>query len=85
MLHTQRTAAYDAKNRYSLPATLPLAYSAFAAAVRAAQTPAEEIYKQVGARIEELALIDAEKAAKVRELADAAKKSRPSSCVSTTS
>jgi hypothetical protein len=33
ILHTQRTAAWDAKNRYSLPETLPLDYGEFTAAV----------------------------------------------------
>lgn len=36
VLHTQRMAAWDAKNRYDLPETLPLDWSAFADAVRAA-------------------------------------------------
>lgn len=35
LLHTQRTAAYDAKNRYELPARMPLDYSVFAEAVAA--------------------------------------------------
>lgn len=35
IIHTQRTAAWDAKNRYSLPATIPLHYEDFAAAVKA--------------------------------------------------
>ncbi len=38
LLYTQRTAAYDAGNRYGLPPVLPLDYSAFAEAV-AAGTP----------------------------------------------
>jgi hypothetical protein len=33
VLHTVRTAAYDAKNRYDLPTTLPLDWTAFAKAV----------------------------------------------------
>jgi hypothetical protein len=35
IIHTERTAAYDAKNRYDLPSELPLDWEAFAAAVRA--------------------------------------------------
>ena len=38
ILQTQRTAAFDAKNRYDLPETLPLDYQAFADAVAAHQT-----------------------------------------------
>lgn len=40
IVHTQRTAAFDAKNRYDLPQTLPLDWSAFAAAVKA-KAPAD--------------------------------------------
>lgn len=35
VVRTQRTAAYDAKNRYDLPATLPLEWADFEAAVKA--------------------------------------------------
>jgi hypothetical protein len=35
VIHTQRTAAWDAKNRYDLPETLPLEWQAFADAVAA--------------------------------------------------
>ena len=37
LLHTQWTAAYDAKNRYSLPETLPLDWAEFYNAVHAGQ------------------------------------------------
>lgn len=37
VIHTQRTAAWDAKNRYGLPQTLPLDWDAYAAAVIANQ------------------------------------------------
>jgi hypothetical protein len=37
ILHTQRRAAFDAKNRYELPETLPLDWDAFAEAVAAHQ------------------------------------------------
>lgn len=40
VIHTQRTAAWDAKNRYDLPETLPLEWQAFADAVKR-QAPAE--------------------------------------------
>lgn len=42
VIHTQWTAAYDAKNRYSLPETMPLDWEEFEAAVRSA-TPADAI------------------------------------------
>jgi len=35
VIHTQRTAAWDSKNRYDLPDTLPLDWNAFAEAVAA--------------------------------------------------
>jgi len=35
LLYTQRAAAYDAKNRYSLPESLPLSWQDFSAAVEA--------------------------------------------------
>lgn len=37
LLYTQRTAAYDAKDRYSLPETIPLSWAAFEAGAKAAQ------------------------------------------------
>jgi hypothetical protein len=37
IIHTERRAAYDAKNRYSLPAELPLSWADFWAAVQAGQ------------------------------------------------
>lgn len=40
VIHTQRTAAFDAKNRFDLPPTLPLDWTAFAEAV-AAHAPAD--------------------------------------------
>jgi hypothetical protein len=40
VLYTSRTAAYDAKNRYSLPETLPLSWTDFVGAV-ANQQPAD--------------------------------------------
>lgn len=40
IIHTERTAAYDAKNRQGLPAQLPLSWEAFAAAANAGESPA---------------------------------------------
>jgi len=37
LLHTERTAAYDAKDRYGLPTTLPLSWDEFAKAAEAGQ------------------------------------------------
>lgn len=42
VLHTVRTAAYDAKNRYDLPEVMPLDYGAFAEAVKA-HAPADPL------------------------------------------
>ncbi len=38
VMHTERTAAYDAKNRYELPETLPLDWQALAEAMQRRQT-----------------------------------------------
>jgi hypothetical protein len=63
VLHTQRRAAFDAKNRYDLPETLPLDWEAFAEAV-AAHRPADP--NQLKARISTLLeLADAETRTKV--------------------
>jgi hypothetical protein len=51
LLHTTWTAAYDAKNRFDLPETLPLDWEDFEAAVRA-HTPADPT--RLLAEIEEL-------------------------------
>lgn len=61
IVHTLRTAAYDAKSRYALPETLPLDYDEYAAAVAAGQP---ESAADVRARI----------AAKLPQLTDAAKR-----------
>jgi hypothetical protein len=45
VIHTQWTAAYDAKNRFSLPETLPLAWDEFEAAVRAHQPASADALK----------------------------------------
>lgn len=49
-IHTERRAAFDAKNRYSLPEQMPLAWDDFDAAVRAGQVaPAGALIEQVRA------------------------------------
>lgn len=71
VVHTQRTAAWDAKNRYDLPETLPLEWQAFADAVRA-QEPADPA--KLLARIEKLLARtnDAELKAKVTAAVESA-------------
>jgi len=66
VIHTTRTAAYDAKNRYDLPDTMPLDWNAFAEAVKSA-APADA--KTLLARIEKLleAVTDEALKATVRE------------------
>lgn len=62
--HTERRAAFDAKNRYGLPASLPLEWAAFAEAVEAG-APADPA--ALAARIEAaLVSAPAELAAKAR-------------------
>ncbi len=64
VVHTQRTAAWDAKNRYDLPPTIPLDFSAFADAVKAqAPLDPEKLYERIDAL---LSSADAELEAKVR-------------------
>lgn len=46
IVHTTREAAFDAKNRHSLPATLPLSYEAFAEALTAGQPADAEQLRQ---------------------------------------
>lgn len=71
LIHTQRTAAFDAKNRYGLPESMPLSWSEFFAAV-SAQRPAdpavllEEIRRKAqkaGGELEKKAHIGIERAA----------------------
>lgn len=53
IVHTRRTAAWDAKNRYSLPETLALSWDDVMAAVRARQVAApEEIRAAIEAALE---------------------------------
>lgn len=62
VLHTERCASHDAKNRFDMPETLPLDWEAFAEAV-AAHRPADPAVLK--ARIEEL-LVHADESTKVR-------------------
>jgi hypothetical protein len=57
VIHTERTAAWDAKNRYALPTELPLNYADYAAA-RAACRPADpaELLAEAKQLIADLAL-----------------------------
>lgn len=66
IIHTQRTAAWDAKNRHDLPETLPLDYHEFAAAV-AAHRPQDpgKLRERIAAMLE--AVDDADLRAKVEE------------------
>ncbi len=64
LIYTQRRAAYDAKNRYDLPESLPLAWSDFATAVEshkpadpaALKSEIERKVKQVGGEVEKTGL-----------------------------
>lgn len=73
VLHTERTAAWDAKNRYALPAELPLNYADYVAA-RAAGSPADpdELWAEGGALIASLSL-DQKTTKQTREWLDAAR------------
>lgn len=63
VVHTARTAAWDAKNRYSLPPTLPLSYADYAEARAAGlQVNEEELIAESLALINQMGL--GEKAAK---------------------
>jgi hypothetical protein len=65
IIHTERTAAWDAKNRYDLPAELPLDWDAFASAVHAHQpAPAGSIEAAIAGLLEGM---PADVAKKVRE------------------
>lgn len=71
--YTQRTAAYDAKTRYPLPAELPLSYADYAAA-RAAAQPArpEALRSEALALLDELAPDEAKRAQIVMAITAAA-------------
>lgn len=70
VIHTSRTAAFDAKNRHNLPNTLPLSWDDFEAAAKA-DKPADP--KELRAAIESLLEdADAELVAKARALLEKA-------------
>lgn len=46
LVHTERTAAYDAKNRYNLPATLPLSWADFDSACIASDAMKPEALRE---------------------------------------
>lgn len=55
VIHTERTAAFDAKNRYSLPATLPLSWPDLSAAIEAhAIASPEALLAEIERKIEQL-------------------------------
>jgi hypothetical protein len=60
VIHTERTAAWDAKNRYALPAELPLNYADYDAA-RAACQPADpaELWQEAQELLADLVLDEA--------------------------
>lgn len=70
VVETVRTAAWDAKNRHSLPSTLPLDFAAFDAAVKARGGDPAELRTRIEAKLAELA--DAEVTSKVQPLLAAA-------------
>jgi len=45
LVHTQRRAAFDAKNRYSLPEQIPLSWDDFDAAVRSGQVSSADVLR----------------------------------------
>jgi hypothetical protein len=56
VVHTERTAAWDAKNRHSLPETLPLSFDDFAAAMKLQQVqPLDAVRASIAAKLAELA------------------------------
>ncbi len=75
IVSTQRTAAWDAKNRYSLPETLPLSYEDYARAKAAPRTPLE-LQLSISNKVEQLgdAEVKAKVAAAVKDAGDDAQK-----------
>lgn len=69
LVFTNRTAAYDAKNRYDLPASLPLSWDAFVQAATTERSAAELLElisiaaKNVGGDVQKAALAAIERAA----------------------
>ncbi len=71
IIHTQRTAAWDAKNRYDLPETLPLNWDAFVEAVqKAAPANPDKLRARIAALLQQTN--DAELRAKVTAAVEAA-------------
>lgn len=60
-LHTERTAAYDAKNRFSFPEALPLSWPDVEAAMGAIAVDVKELLKQIAEKAEKLGGEDAKK------------------------
>ena len=57
VIHTERTAAWDAKNRYSLPPVLPLDYAEFAKArTKGLDVDPEQVYAECRGLAEQLSL-----------------------------
>lgn len=71
VVHTQRTAAWDAKNRYALPETLPLNYDDYATAVKA-RRPADPAALKLSISVKLGELNDEALTAKVTALVEAA-------------
>lgn len=62
LIYTERTAGYDAKNRYGLPQVLPLSWDEFEQAVRNGKpVPSERLVEQIRAGVPLLAPEDQEK------------------------
>jgi AAA domain-containing protein len=72
VIHTQRSAAWDAKNRYSLPEMLPLNFDDYAGACRA-HRPSDPDALRVSIAEKLEAIGDAELSAKVQAMIDKAK------------
>ncbi len=68
VMHTRWTAAYDAKNRFDLPETLPLDWEEFAAAARAGEPRAADVLRaELGELIPQLPEGERQKAEKARD------------------
>lgn len=65
VLYTQRTAAWDAKNRFNLPDELPLSYEEYAAACQAAAPASADSLRAEAVRLLDELAPDAEKRATI--------------------
>jgi DNA polymerase III delta prime subunit len=55
IIYTERSGAYDAKNRYTMPAEIPLSWADFDAAVKAGRVaPAEDLRSEILRKAKEL-------------------------------